>query len=300
MSEVWVDTDFGFDDLWALLLLRHLGCDVAGVSLVAGNAPLDQVAENAAAATRAYGFNWPAWRGAAKPVARSPETAARILGPTGMRSRGRQLEPGDGTAIPDGAVAAMGAWLGADPTGPKEVLALGPLTNIALLLRTSPKLAQRIHRIAWMGGSTGPGNHTAKAEFNAVADAEALADVLASGIRVNIIDLMFCRSVTFSETDIATGDPLTRDLLGGYLDIALERGRTDMAIYDPLAALAIAQPGAITFSFCDVAVSTDPGETYGETTFSMTDTSHLRVASTARGDLARTCLDALQGMPARV
>ena len=52
MTQVWVDTDMGFDDLWALLLLRHLGVDPQGVSLVAGNVPLPQVIRNAHGAVR--------------------------------------------------------------------------------------------------------------------------------------------------------------------------------------------------------------------------------------------------------
>ena len=88
---VWVDTDFGFDDLWALLLLDHLKITVEGVSLVAGNTPLPQVIKNTNASLSAFGFNWPAFKGAAKPLQREPETAERILGQFGMCSRGLYL-----------------------------------------------------------------------------------------------------------------------------------------------------------------------------------------------------------------
>ncbi len=50
---LWVDTDYGFDDLWALLLLRRHGATVEGISLVAGNTPLPQVIANALGAARA-------------------------------------------------------------------------------------------------------------------------------------------------------------------------------------------------------------------------------------------------------
>ena len=77
---IWVDTDFGFDDLWAMLLLQYAGVDVDGVSLVAGNTPLPQVSRNAEAAKRTFGFQWPVFLGAAKPLHREQETAEHILG----------------------------------------------------------------------------------------------------------------------------------------------------------------------------------------------------------------------------
>lgn len=294
VTGIWVDTDFGFDDLWALLVLRHLGCAVAGVSLVAGNAPLPQVIANAMGARQAYGFDWPVWQGAGQPLARDPETAQRILGSTGMRSRGRHLPDARSERPGDDAVGALADWLAGNGSDPCEVLALGPLTNIALLLQRWPDLADRIARLVWMGGSSGAGNHTPKAEFNAFADAEALDRVLAAGLRLDVVDLQFCRRVTFGDGDMPDTDLLTGDLLGGYLDIALERGRTGMAIYDPLAALALAAPDSIGFSDCTISVSTEANDTYGETRVSEARRAQTRRAVEARGDLALMCLSALE------
>ena len=204
MSEVWVDTDFGFDDLWALLLLRHLGCPVAGVSLVAGNAPLPQVIANASGAIEAYGFDWPVWAGASRPLERAPETACRILGPRGMRSRGAWLPDTDAGHVQDGGVDALQEWLGAG--GERTLLALGPLTNIARLAQQYPHAARGISRLVWMGGSAGAGNHTPYAEFNAMADAEALDCVVQFGVALDIVDLTFCRKVIFNERDIPETD----------------------------------------------------------------------------------------------
>ena len=293
MTGVWVDTDFGFDDLWALLLLRHLEHPVAGVSLVAGNVPMPRVAANAAGAKQAYGFDWPVWRGATHPLKRPQETAERVLGPTGMRSRGLRVPNADPDTVPVGAVDALREWLASDPGGPHVVLALGPLTNIALLLQQAPELSSRISRLVWMGGSAGAGNHTPMAEFNAVADADALAYVIEAGLTMDIVDLTFCRRVVFRKQDMPQTDQLTGDLLGGYLDIALERGRSGMAIYDPLAALAIAAPDSIGFSSCDIVVSTTADETYGATRMSLAANSNTRIAAEAHADLAGICLGAL-------
>lgn len=295
MTGIWVDTDFGFDDLWALLLLRHLNCAIAGVSLVAGNAPLAQVAANAAAAKRTYGFDWPVWQGASHPLKRAPETAARILGPTGMQSRGRYLDPSACVLPSVGALDAMIDWVQRTTCQSCQILALGPLTNIALLLQSFPDLSEKVSRLVWMGGSAGKGNHTAFAEFNALADAEALEEVIASGIRLDIVDLTFCRRVTFGPDDLPDTDPLTHDLLGGYLDIALTRGRSKMAIYDPVASLAIARPDTIKFQSCKIAVDTEAASTYGATKFALDQAAATRLSVGGVAGISQLCLNALQG-----
>ncbi|MGA0339802.1 MAG: nucleoside hydrolase, partial [bacterium] len=126
---LWVDTDFGFDDLWALLVLEAEGVAIDGVSLVAGNSQLEQVCANAFGAIHHFGFSWPIYKGADGPLSRPLETAERILGPKGMRSRGQFLPLVPAPPIQK-AQPALANWL--DSEGPKDVLAIGPLTNLAL------------------------------------------------------------------------------------------------------------------------------------------------------------------------
>ena len=77
---LWVDTDFGFDDLWALLVLEAEGVAIDGVSLVAGNSQLEQVCANAFGAIHHFGFSWPIYKGEGGPLYHPLETAERILG----------------------------------------------------------------------------------------------------------------------------------------------------------------------------------------------------------------------------
>ncbi|RJE78626.1 nucleoside hydrolase [Paracoccus sp. JM45] len=299
--KLWVDTDFGFDDLWALLLLRRAGHELAGVSLVAGNTLLSQAAANALGANAAYGLGMQLHCGAASPLKRQDERADRVLGMTGMQSRGLHLPYVTQPAPPANAVKAMAAWL-MQEDGPRHLLALGPLTNIAQLIMTHPKAARRITRLVWMGGSNGPGNHSPQAEFNALADPEAASVVANSGIALDVIDLMICRTASFGPKDVPYCDPLTADLLGGYLDIGLSRGRSGMAIYDPVAALAMIDPGAFTFENARMAVSTVVDTSYGATAFTPDAQSSTRLAVAAKNDTAHICLralkkDGLHGIP---
>ena len=174
MSTLWIDTDYGFDDLWAIILLRHWAVQIAGISLVAGNAPLPQVISNAVGAREAYSLNALLYAGAEKPLKRELETAERFLGPKGMQSRGQYLpEVRLDQALPD-AIDGLTTWLlSASENERRDILAIGPLTNLAQLLSDTPETCEKITRLIWMGGSNGVGNHSAQAEFNALADPEA-------------------------------------------------------------------------------------------------------------------------------
>lgn len=266
---VWIDTDMSADDLFAIRLLTAAGTGIDGISLGFGVAPLPQVKANASAAAAAFGWEFPIYAGADRAVLGGIETAERILGPTGIRTRGRTL-PEAPDAIRPGAVAALTAWL--EGREAAQVLALGPLTNLAVLALTRPDLLARIERIVWMGGGVTSGNHTASAEFNALADPEAIAILLARGAPLRMIDLDACRRVQIAEADVAAVRaapgplaPLLADLLGGYLDIALERGRETMALYDPVAAAALARPELFRFQPVRIEAELTGAHTRGRT-----------------------------------
>ena len=144
-------------------------CDLAGITTVAGNAPLDRTTHNALVMRELLGIDIPVHAGAARPLVAEPVAAADVHGASGL----------DGSACPnrpaadsDDAVAFIiescrsrpGTW----------IVAVGPLTNVALALRRAPDLADTIAGISVMGGGTF-GNRTAVGEFNIWADPEAAA-----------------------------------------------------------------------------------------------------------------------------
>ncbi|MDP9813625.1 purine nucleosidase [Rhizobium tibeticum] len=248
---VWIDTDMGFDDIAAILVVTYVKLDVSGISLVFGNTPLPQVRVNAAGAAKAFGWAFPIHTGRAMPVLGALETAQAILGKTGIPTKGKGLPAAPPLDTSD-AFTALCRWLEAD--GPHRILALGPLTNIATVALARPALAARITELTWMGGAVTSGNHTASAEFNALADPEALAIVLAHGLPLRMVDLDLCRKVVATPDDIApvrgaggSNATLLADMLDGYIGIGTSRGRHGMAIYDPCAAVAFATPAIASF-----------------------------------------------------
>lgn len=249
---VWVDTDMGVDDVMAILMLAESG-QVDGISLAFGCADLDAVRRNALAFLAAYGFDIPLSQGADRALNGDCETCERILGPIGQPTRGAHFPSGGDRALP-AASDALAQWLEARRDA--DILALGPLTNIARLCADRPDLVSHIRRIVWMGGSVGRGNHTPFAEFNAYADPEAADGVLRAGAPVTMVDLEICRQVVFGPahlSDIPAQGALA-DLIGGYLDIGLSRGREGMALYDPVAAAAMLRPDLFTQSAARLSV----------------------------------------------
>lgn len=271
-------------------MLRACSVDVAGVSLVAGNARLPQVIHNAQAVWQLFNIPWPLYKGADRPLNRELVTAESVLGARGMRSR-CQFLPVVNADSPSSMESAFGRWLACNESS-HEVLAIGPLTNLARMQKRHAHLFNRISRIVWMGGSSGPGNHTEHAEFNAAVDADAALQILQGDVPVHVVDLQLCRRVTFSERDIPDGLPeLFQDLMGGYLDIALSRGRQVMAIYDPVATLAVIDIDSLQFESCGVSVSAADDRAYGKTDFYTDRKSSVSLAVGYSPDCAQQCLE---------
>jgi len=269
---VWIDTDLGFDDLAAVLTVQHAnGFAIDGMSLVAGNAPLDVVVDNALRSAACFDWHFPLHAGRAAPLFGELVTAQNILGADAMASAGRSLPLRCGPLATADAVAALAAYL-AGRAAPATVLALGPLTNMAVLLQQHPDLAARIGRLVWMGGSAGPGNHTAAAEFNAAADPEAINIVLASGVPLQMIGLDACRQVRLHAADAQLlrevgghKAELLADLLLGYVRIASADGSLPMSLYDPTAAAALVAPESITYQAAHVVAECQGEHTRGMT-----------------------------------
>jgi len=311
VTGVWIDSDAGFDDLLAIqMVVRATGVSVAGLSLVAGNAPLDRVVDNARAMAAAFGWQFPIFAGAEKPLAQALEPPVDILGVRGMKTAGLWFDDARAELAPEGAVEALADWLGRLDR-PATILALGPLTNLALLFRQNPNLTERFSEIVLMGGSTDRGNATAVAEFNIHADPEAAAEVFAAGVKLKMIGLNVCRQVELFPSDIhmlaksgIAHGALLADLLAGYLSIRDARCRQPMALYDPVAAAALLTPEWLSWQAAHVAVELDGALTRGMTVCEFRvpkkAAPNAQVAMTADTDAIRQSVFAAFGSDALV
>ncbi|MCJ8008684.1 ribonucleoside hydrolase RihC [Lederbergia wuyishanensis] len=178
-----IDTDPGIDDAVAIAIaLYSEKLDVRLITTVAGNVSLDKVTYNALRLLKFFKKDIPVAKGASRPLIKDPIDASDIHGSTGMDGFDFE-EPTDELLLKENAVNAMYRVI----TTSKEKITLvpiGPLTNIALLLKVYPEVKENIEEIVLMGGSTTRGNAGVMSEFNMFADPEAAKIVFQSNIPI--------------------------------------------------------------------------------------------------------------------
>ena len=167
-----IDTDPGVDDALALLMAfndpRH---EVVGLTIAAGNVGLHHTVANALKLCEVVGADVPVHAGCDAPLLHAARDAAFVHGRDGFGDIG--YEPSARTPAAEHAALAI-LRLSHQYAGRLLLVALGPLTNIALALKLDPTLPSRIGRFVVMGGAvTAHGNITPAAEFNVAFDPEA-------------------------------------------------------------------------------------------------------------------------------
>jgi len=188
MIPLLIDTDPGVDDALALLMaFAAPGHEVVGLTITAGNVGLQHTLANALKLCEVAGrTDTPVFPGCARPLLHLAPDAAQVHGHDGFGDIG--FAPSAHTAAPEHAALAI-IRLSHEYAGRLQVVALGPLGNLALALRLDPTLPRRIARLVVMGGAvTGHGNITASAEFNFYFDSEAAQIVLQSFPLLDLVD----------------------------------------------------------------------------------------------------------------
>ncbi|MGA2739896.1 MAG: nucleoside hydrolase [Bryobacteraceae bacterium] len=173
-----------------------------------------------------------------------------------------------------GAIDALADLVRQNP-GQITILALGPLTNVAMLLRLHPDLAAKIKRIVFMGGNVHvPGNASAAAEFNFWFDPEAAQVVLRSRIREKVMfPLDICNRAVLTKARfdeiIEAKTPLTeryREDYGRRYPGFLKNPNATGYLWDELAAAWLLDTGFVTKSETEwLDVDARFGKTYGAT-----------------------------------
>ncbi len=287
--------DGGIDDALALILaLRSPELEVAGITAVSGNVPVEQAALNALRVIELLDRKdvWVA-KGLANPLIRNPIRATSFHGKDGLGDSNLplpKLKPHTGNAldlIPEELETTRSHGL--------TIIATGPLTNIAAVLTKEPSVARSVDELVIMGGAYGlteygVGNETPVAEFNIYSDPEAAKIVFESGIPLKALGLDVTMApeahlIPSDYSKIRNGKTKTSRFASRILAKAMRRwGR--FALHDPMAVASQVNPLLFEFEPVPVAV-----ETRGEHTTGMmvTDRRDWLPRSRLLGQKVRVC-----------
>jgi inosine-uridine nucleoside N-ribohydrolase len=254
VTRIVLDCDPGHDDAIALLLaLASPELELAGVTTVAGNQTLEKTTANALRVLEHVGRDdVPVAAGADSPLVREPFVAAYVHGETGLD--GPDLPPPAGTPVAGHAVEFL-----AEHAAGQTLVAVGPLTNVALYLALHPDAAPA--RVVLMGGAIAEGNVTPAAEFNIWADPEAARRVFASGIDLTMVglDVTHKALMTPAHADrlrsAGRAGKLVAELFDFYHRFHAETyGLPGSPVHDALAVAAVIRPELLQTKHRHVAI----------------------------------------------
>ena len=286
---VIIDCDPGHDDALALLLAAgDARVRLLGVTTVAGNQTLDKTTTNAQRILALAGVSGvPVAAGCDRPLVGALTVAEDIHGASGLDGPDLDVPVAE---IADVHSVELMRRLIADSAEPVTLIATGPLTNVALLLRTHPEVTPRLRRIVFMGGSTDRGTTTPYGEFNIVTDPEAADIVLRSGLPVTMIGLNVTHQAVATPEVIAEFRGMGTRLgvvcaeLMTFFAGAYRRtfGFEHPPVHDPIAVAAVIEASIVRTVDVPVAVELTGTHTRGATVVDL----HRRAAGTPNVDVA--------------
>lgn len=253
-----IDTDPGIDDAVAIAIaLFSEELDVKLITSIAGNVDIKKTTNNILKLLKFYKKNIPVAEGSARPLIRTSVEAKDIHGESGMDGYDFG-EIDNSLLIKDNAVNAIYKTI--NKCNEKiTILAIGPLTNIALLLKVYPEVKDKIKEIALMGGSASRGNIGVMSEFNIHVDPEAAKIVFNSGVPIAMAPLdVGLKALVFPEDSakiksLNKSGEMIYSLFQHYRSFGLKNG---LKMYDSCAIAYLLKPEMFTIenTFVDVEI----------------------------------------------
>lgn len=247
MRKIIIDCDPGHDDALAILLALANSDTLAieGITTVGGNGLLDNVSRNALKVLKvANATNIPVYKGSEGPLIKPLETGDYAHGDSGMD--GPVVDISDMCFAKGNAIEFMkDTLLHHDKV---TLVAIGPLTNIALLLKMYPEVKSHIEAIAIMGGAYSVGNVTPSAEFNYYVDPHAAYIVYHSGCPIIQAGCEVCEEAAIYHEE-ANSLPkegvvakFVRDLFAYYFLFSKGLGLDHTPIFDAVIMMYLIHP----------------------------------------------------------
>jgi purine nucleosidase len=273
MPRIVIDTDPGIDDALALFFaLAAPDVQLEAVTTVSGNVSVEKTTRNALSLLELAGrSDVPVARGADRPLLRPAVYADYVHGRNGVGDvelPAPQHKPAALHAVETLIQTILGA------PGEITLVALGPLTNLALAARVEPRLAEAVREVVIMGGALRvSGNVSPAAEFNIYADPHAAQIVFSAGWPLRLVSLDVTQQTVMTREQFAalakTNHPVTRTIQAMtdfyYDDFAGPRGIDSFSMHDPLCVAAALHPDLIEWQRAYVEVELTGELTSGAT-----------------------------------
>ncbi|MCQ8832227.1 nucleoside hydrolase [Streptomyces malaysiensis] len=256
MQKILIDSDTGVDDAMGILYaLADPTAEIVGITTLVGNALVQHCTQNALRLVELMDAETPVVAGAATPLIEDPMPVPFIHGPEGHG--GATLAPPTRTVqagIAASYIADQVRRHGRDLT----LVAVGPLTNIAMALKLHPDAFKHCGPLIWMGGAVErSGNDTATGEANSLRDPEAAEIVMRSGLDVTMVPLDVTDFVCLTDLELkaladsgtAAGRHLA-EITPLYLDFyELKFNERRCAMHSALAIAIAIDPSLVTKSY---------------------------------------------------
>jgi purine nucleosidase len=273
VKRIIIDTDPGIDDALAILLaLASPELALEALTVVMGNCSTAQGVSNALSVLELAGAGHiPVVPGLDRPLLQPLLTAPETHGQSGLGYA--QLPSPRCHPASQHAVDLLIERIMAAP-GEITVVAIGPLTNLALAIRREPALLQAIREVIIMGGALRhEGNTTPLAEFNVYVDPHAAHIVYHSGLPITLVPLDVTYQCILTQADVerllALDSPITHfiaDATRFYMEFHDEyQGIQGCVINDPLALALTFAPDLVETRPLHVTVDTHSPLSLGKT-----------------------------------
>ena len=211
--KIILDVDTGSDDACAIMLAQlNPEIDLVAVCSVSGNQPIENTTENTLRIKELLNADFPVYKGCASPIVRKL-VYPRVLPAENVDAydeNGNKLHIHEPlfTALPKAkckqedksAVEFYVDYL----RNTKEkitLVAVGPLTNLAVALMVDPSIVDNIEEIVIMGGACNISNASSTSEFNIYEDPEAAQRVIHCGTKITMVPLDATHSAYISHKD---------------------------------------------------------------------------------------------------
>ncbi|OIW21028.1 hypothetical protein TanjilG_27658 [Lupinus angustifolius] len=259
-----IDTDPGIDDSMAIMMaFRSPEVEILGLTTIFGNAATEDATRNALVLCEIAGQHIPVAEGSHEPLkGGKPRIADFVHGKDGL---GNLFLPSPKANKIEKSACEFLVEKVSEYPGEVSVLALGPLTNIALAIKSDSSFASKVKRIVVLGGAFfALGNVNPAAEANIHGDPEAADIVFTSGANIVVVGINITTQVQFTDADLlalkeSKGKyaPLLSDMCKFYRDWHVKSdGVHGIFLHDPVSFVAVVRPDLFTYKTGVVRVET--------------------------------------------